>query len=161
MDDHFLPDGTTVFVLEKVNFVEHHECKVLECRRAGVDHVPQDLGCHHENRCIGVDAGVAGQESNLAVSEQLLEITELLVRQGLERGRVKRPASRIPRAADGVLGDERLARTGRSRDENRRTLIEGGARRDLEWIRCERHVAARDRRWRRHAIRKPMPTESA
>ena len=54
VDDDLLPHRPAVGVLQVVDLVEHHPGQVVERRRVGVDHVPQDLGGHHHH------PGVAG-----------------------------------------------------------------------------------------------------
>ena len=66
VDDHLLPHGAAVGVLEEVHLVEHDEAEVVQGRGPGVDHVAQDLGRHHDDRGVPVDRVVARQQAHLA-----------------------------------------------------------------------------------------------
>ena len=66
VDDHLLPHRPAVGVLQEVHLVEHDEAEVVERRRAGVDHVAQHLGRHHDDRRVAVDGVVAGEQADVA-----------------------------------------------------------------------------------------------
>ena len=91
VDDDLLPHRPAVGVLQEVDLVEHDEAEVVERRRAGVDHVAQHLGRHHDDRGVAVDGVVAGQQADVAGAVALAEVAELLVRQRLQRRGVERP----------------------------------------------------------------------
>ena len=73
------------------------------------------------------------------------EVAVLLVRQRLQRRRVEGLRALRERARDRVLGDERLARPGRRRDEHGPALVERVERARLERVQGKRPLR-RERR---------------
>jgi hypothetical protein len=65
LDDDLLPHGTPLAVGEVVHLVEHDVAKPAEDLVVLVDHVAQDLGRHHDDRCAPVDAPVTREESDV------------------------------------------------------------------------------------------------
>ena len=59
------PHRAAVRILEEVHLVEHDDAEIVERRRPSVDHVAQDLGRHHHDRCVAVDRVVAGQQPDV------------------------------------------------------------------------------------------------
>ena len=64
--------------------------------RAGVEHVAQDLGGHHDDRRLAVDRGVTGEQPDRVGAVPRDQLGVLLVRQRLDRRRVERLASPGP-----------------------------------------------------------------
>ena len=89
VDDRFFPDGATESVTEVVDLVHHDVAEAVQRGAPGVEHVAQDLGGHHDDRCIGVDRVVAGQQPDVVGSVALDKVGVLLVRQRLDRSRVE------------------------------------------------------------------------
>ena len=154
VDDHLLPHRAAVRVLQVVHLVEHHEPQIPQRARAAVDHVAQDLGRHHDDGSVTVDAVVAGEEPDAPGAMPANEIAELLVRQRLDRRRVERLAALRERERDGVLRDDRLARPCRRGDEHRLAVLERRDRPALEVVKLEvvvdagrAHVACAARRF--------------
>ncbi len=137
VDDDLLPHGASVGVLEEVDLVEDDKSKVVQRPGAGVDHVAEHLGRHHDRRRVAVDRVVAGQEPDRARAMDAAQVLELLVRQGLDRSGVERTFAVGQRGGDGVLGHHRLARSGRCRHQDRRAAVERIDRLDLEPIQRE------------------------
>ena len=143
VDDDLLPHRAAVGVLQEVHLVEHDETEVVERRRAGVDHVAQHLGRHHDDRGVAVDGVVAGQQADPAGAVALAEVAELLVGERLQRCRVERPPAVPAGRLDAVLGDHRLAAAGRRGDDDVVSGVERVERLELEVVERER-VAADD-----------------
>src|SRR5439155_22808128 len=99
-------------VLQVVNLVHHHDVQVVHRVAALVEHVPEDLGGHHHHRSLAVDRVVAGQQAHPVDPVPGPEVTELLVRQRLQGGRVESLAPAGQGAFDAELGDHRLAGAG-------------------------------------------------
>ena len=151
MDDDLLPHGTPVGVLQVVHLVEDHPAETVESARSGVDHVAEHLGGHHHDRRIAVDRGVAGEETDPAGAVDLHEVVELLVGERLDRGGVERPGRRGERHLDGMLGDDRLARSGRSAHQHRASPVDRRDRLPLEIVEFEGSgLAAHTMRLGRH-----------
>ncbi len=138
VDDHLLPDGTAVGVLEEVDLVEDDEAEVAEVPGAAVDHVAQDLGRHHHDRGVAVDHVVAGEQPDRLDPVALPEVAELLVRQRLQRRRVEGPATLAAGRPDAVLGDDRLAAAGRGGDDDVAAGVERIDGVELEAVERER-----------------------
>ena len=147
MDDHLLPDGTPVRILEEVHLVEDDDAEVVECGRSGVDHVAQHFRRHHHRRRITVDGVVAGQQPDFAGAVAVGEVAELLVGQCLQRRRVEGPSSPPAHHLDAVLGDDRLAAAGRCGDDDVAASVDGVDGLELEAVELER-VSRHDRRAR-------------
>ena len=86
-DDDLLPHGAAAFVAHVVAFVEHDVGEAVE--PAAVERVAEDLGGHHENRRVRVHLDVAGENADLVGAELAREVGEFLVRERLERSRVR------------------------------------------------------------------------
>lgn len=140
VDDDLLPHRTAIGVLEEVDLVEHDDPERTQAGTARIDHVAQDLGGHDHDGRVTVDRVVAGQQTDLVGSQPLDEVVVLLVREGLDRGRVERTQAIGPGGVDRVLGHDCLAATGGSGDEHRAPLVEGVEGPELEVVERERVV---------------------
>ena len=65
VDDRFLPDGATLGVVHVVAFIEHHGLHISQGIVAiaidlRVEHVAEDLGGHHHDPSLTVEAQIAG-----------------------------------------------------------------------------------------------------
>ncbi len=138
VDHHLLPDRAPIGILEEVHFVEHDETEVVQEPRAAVDHVAQDLGGHHDDGGVTVDRVVPGQQAHVVLAVHGDEVTELLVRERLDRRRVERPLPREASEVDAVLRHDGLAAPGRHRNDHVLATIERIERIDLESIDAER-----------------------
>src|SRR2546427_774433 len=86
-DDDLLPDRAAPFVAHVVALVEHDVSEVVEA--APVERVAENLGGHDENAGVRVDLDVAGEDPDRVRAERTGEIGELLIRERLERRRVR------------------------------------------------------------------------
>ena len=143
MDDDFFPRGAPVGVLEIVDLVENDPPQPAERRRPGVQHVAQDFGGHDHHRSVGVDGVVPGQQPNVVDAVATHQIVKLLVRQGLDRGRVERLGTGAQRLIHSVLGHHRLARARWCCHQHGLTGIYSGESFELETIEGERHAVRR------------------
>ena len=137
VDQHLLPDGAAVRVLEVVDLVHHDREQTRERRRPFVEHVPEHFGGHDDDRRFGVDRVVSREQPDRACAVLGHEIAELLVGQGLQRRRVEGLAAAIERPLDRELGDDGLAGAGRRRDQHRRSSIHRVDRITLEPVQLE------------------------
>ncbi len=112
VDDHLLPHGTPVGVLQVVDLVEHHHLEAVEGGRPGVDHVAQDLGGHHHRRRRSVHRVVAGEQADPGRPVAPHQVGVLLVREGLDGGGVEGLPPAVEGPGHGVLGHDRLAGAG-------------------------------------------------
>ena len=109
VDDHLFPNGAPLPVSEVMHLVEDHVAQVLQCGRARVEHVPQDLGGHHDDGRVAVDGVVAGEQPNGVAVVAPYEVVVLLVGQRLDRRGVEALLVRLQREVDRVLADDGLA----------------------------------------------------
>ncbi len=137
VDDDLLPHRPAVGVLQVVDLVEHDHAEAVERRRPPVDHVPQHLGGHHHDRRVAVDGVVAREEADLLGPVDGHQVTELLVREGLDRGRVEGPTAGGHGPGHGVLGHDGLARAGGRGDEDRLPAVQGVDGAELEVVERE------------------------
>ncbi len=137
VDDHLLPDGAAVSVLQEVDLVQHDVPQAPQRGGLGVDHVAQHFGGHHDDGRVTVDGVVAREEPHPLRAVPPHQIAVLLVRQRLEGRRVEGLLSRGERAIHRVLGDDGLARSCGGRDQHRAAFVDGIHRLDLEGVRCE------------------------
>jgi hypothetical protein len=138
VDDDLLPHGTAESVGEVVHLVHHHVCEAIEERRVGVQHVPQDLGGHHDDAGAGVHIGVAREKADVFGAPHVDELLVLLVAEGLDgRGVEDLGARLLHRQEHGELRHDRLACAGGCGNEHAAPFIEGGAARPLERIEVE------------------------
>src|SRR5207245_8939954 len=86
-DDDLLPDGAAPFIAHVMALVEHDVAEVVEA--APVERVAENLGGHDENAGVRVDLDVAGEDPDRVRAERTGEIGELLIRERLERRRVR------------------------------------------------------------------------
>jgi hypothetical protein len=82
--------------------------------------VGQDLGGAADDRRVGVDRGVAGEQPDLLGAEDVAQREELLVDQRLDRRGVEADPVRRQGREVGGRRDEGLARAGRGREETSR-----------------------------------------
>jgi hypothetical protein len=108
MDQDLLPDGPSVGVLEVMDLVHHDPAQSLQRAAALVEHVPQDLGGHHDDRRLAVDRVIAGEEADLLRTVRRREVAELLVRERLQRRGVEALVAGREPALHGELRDDRL-----------------------------------------------------
>ena len=136
LDDDLFPDRSAPLVAHVMALVEDDVGQTREGSR--VEHVPEDLRCHDQDRRPRVDLDVTGEESDLGHPELPAEVGVLLVREGLERRRVRQTLLRPQRVVDGELGDQGLAGAGRGGDDHRPTLQDGEDRAVLEVVEGKR-----------------------
>ncbi|RUS89107.1 hypothetical protein EGW08_003115, partial [Elysia chlorotica] len=84
-DEDFLPDHAPLAVVDVVHLVEDNPLKVTHDVRA-VKILPQNFCGHDEAGCSLVELYVPCDQSNIAKGQ--FEISELLVRQSFDRGRI-------------------------------------------------------------------------
>ena len=153
-DDHLFPHRAAEPVGEVVHLVHDDVAEVVEGARAGVDHVPQHLGRHDDDRGLGVDRAVTGQQADVRGAVPAGEVGVLLVRQGLDRRRVERLAALLQGQVDRELADDGLARTGRGGDQDARARLDVRARLALVVVEAEAVPVGERRQLRRRA---PFP----
>ncbi len=117
VNDHLLPDRPAIGVLQEVHLVDHDRSEVAQVA-AGVDHVPQHLGRHDDDRRVAVDRVVTGQEPHGIVAMDLDEVAVLLVRKRLDRRGVERAPAVDAVRRDAVLRDDRLSAPRRRSDHD-------------------------------------------
>ena len=137
VDDDLFPHRAAEAVGEVVHLVHDHVAEPRERARLPVHHVAQHLGRHDDDRGLGVDRRVAGEEADGGRTVAAHEVGVLLVAQRLDRRRVEGLAARREREVDGELTHDRLARPGRCGDEDPTALLEGGSRAPLEVVELE------------------------
>src|SRR5262249_25820474 len=103
----------------------------------GVEHVPEHLSGHHDDRGLTVDRGVAGEEAQALGAVAGDEVVVLLVRQRLDRGGVERLAAGLEREVDRELAHDRLAGPGGSRDQDALAVLDDAAGAQLEVVQAE------------------------
>ena len=137
VDDDLLPDRATHPVGEVVDLVHHDVAEAQQRARAGVEHVAEHLGGHHDDRRLAVDHVVAGQQADVVGAVAPDQVVVLLVGQRLDRRRVERLAARLQRQVDGELTDDRLAGAGRRGDQDTAAALDLPARAHLEVVELE------------------------
>lgn len=144
VDDHLFPDGAPEAVGEVVHLVHHHVPEAVQRLGARVEHVPQDLGGHDDDRGVRIDAVVPGEQADLVGAVAADQVGELLVGQRLDRRGVEALAALLQGEVHGELADDRLARAGRGRDEHALPGLQRLARLDLVRVETEVvHLAER------------------
>ncbi len=152
VDDHLFPDRAPLAVGQVVHLVHDDVGEPAQAVRAavgaarasaGVQHVAQHLGGHHDDVGVAVDRVVAGEQPDPVGAVTGDEIGVLLVRQSLDRGGVEALAALAEGQVDGELADDGLARAGRCGHEHPAAGLEGGAGGALEGVEAER-VADRE-----------------
>ena len=123
VEHDLFPDRSSKGVLEVVHLVHDDEGEVVEDPPL-VEHVAQDLGGHHDDVGIGVDCIVAREQADPRRADPFAQVAILLVRERLDRGRVERPLAFAQRPVDRMFGNDGLAATGRSGDEDGSSGIE-------------------------------------
>ncbi len=143
VDDDLLPDGAAEPVGQVVHLVHDHVREVLQQARVGVEHVAQHLGRHDDDARGRVDVGVAGEQADLVGAVLVHQLLELLVAQRLHGRRVEDLVAGVLHGqVDRELGDDRLARAGRRRDQHAVAALDRCARRELELVEVEALVRA-------------------
>ena len=118
-DHRLLPDGAPVLVVDIVTFIEHDGVEAIQrkgrsdaerlCGRAAlVQEIPQDLGGHDDHVGVRLELDVTCHDAH-AIREDLLEVVELLVAEGLDRGRIEYAPALFKTVGDLVFADEGLA----------------------------------------------------
>jgi hypothetical protein len=102
-----------------------------------VEHVAEDLGGHHHDPRLPVEAEVAGEQPHVGVTELVAEVAQLLVGEGLERRCVEHLAAMGQGAVDGVLTHQGLARAGGGAHHHGMALVQGVDRLVLKGIERE------------------------
>ena len=124
VDDHFLPHGPAVGVLQEVHLVEHDHRQVAQSGAVAVDHVAQHFGGHHHHVGVGIDRVVAGEQTNPVRAQPCHEVVILLVGQGFDRRGVERPLAPCDDGVDGVLGHHGLSTARRRCNQHGLTPVE-------------------------------------
>ena len=145
-DEHFFPHAAPVRILYEVDLVEHDGVQPLEQVGTGEEHIAQHLGGHDHDGRPRVQRGVAGEQPDVVLSVGGDELAVFLVRQRLERRRVERLAVGAHGTVHGVVRDERLARAGRRRHQDRVAGVERPHRFELELVEGERQAGFEFRR---------------
>ena len=101
-----------------MDLVEDHVIDEVKSLGVLVDEVAQDLGRHHDHRCVVVDGVLTRDQADPALTVLAHEVVVLLVAERLERGRVDDLRAFAQRPEDGVLGHHGLAAGRRGADEH-------------------------------------------
>ena len=101
-----------------MHLVQDDHLQALQRRAVLVEHVAEDLGGHDHDGSLGVDRVVSGQETDPGLAVPAPEVSELLVRQGLEGRRVEGLPMVGQGPFHGELGDDGLARAGGCRHQH-------------------------------------------
>ncbi|MGX1121664.1 hypothetical protein RKD37_007027 [Streptomyces ambofaciens] len=104
---------------------------------ARVQHVPQDLGGHHDHGGVGVHAVVAGEQAHPVGAVAAAQVGVLLVRQGLDGCRVEALPALLEGQVDGELADDRLAGAGGRGHQHALARLECLTGLDLEGVEAE------------------------
>jgi hypothetical protein len=120
-----------------VDLVEDDVAQAVEGGGRRVDHVAEDLGGHHHDRCVAVDGIVPGQQADLLGPVPAGEVAELLIRKGLQWGGVEGLAPLGQGLRYRILGHDRLARARGGGDEDGAAGVEGVEGLDLEVVEAE------------------------
>ena len=90
--------------------IEHHRLhirqRIVALLCLGVEHVAEDLGGHHHHPGFAIHAQVAGHQADILRTKLLTEITQLLVRQRLQRCGVEDLLTMGNRPVDGVFAHQ-------------------------------------------------------
>ena len=138
VDQHLLPHGAAVRVLEVVDLVHDHGHQPVEGAAALVEHVAEHLGGHHDHGRLGVDGVVSGQQTDAIRAVSRHQVAVLLVGERLQRRGVERLAAPVERSLDRELRHDGLARTRGGGHQHRPTGVHGVDRRGLEVVERER-----------------------
>ena len=134
VNDDFFPHLPTESILQVVDFIENHHAEIVEGAALGVDHVPEDLCRHDDDRGIAIDDVVAGEQPHLTLTMLSPEVSELLVGQRLDGSGVERSPTDSHRSIDPEFRNNRRSRAGRSGDDHRGPIIDVTRRFDLELV---------------------------
>ena len=137
VDDHLFPHRPAQSIREVVDLVHHHEAEPLEEVGVRIQHVAQHLGGHHDHLGVGPDRGVPGQQAHLLGAQPVHQLTELLIRQRLDRGGVEDLVAAREREVDGELPHHGLAGPGGGGDQHGAAAFESAASLELEVVELE------------------------
>ena len=150
VDDRFLPDGAALGVVHVMALIEHHRLHVMEgvvglAIDLRIEHVAEDLGGHHHDAGLAVEAQVAGEQAHVLGAELVAEIAQLLIGEGLERRCVEHLAPMGQGPVNGVLAHQGLAGAGGGAHHHRMADVQGIDRLQLEGIEREGEELAQGR----------------
>ena len=137
VDHDLLPHRAAGAVGEVVHLVHHHEAEAHEGPAAGVEHVAEHLGGHHDHRRLAVDDVVAGQQPDLVGAVAVDEVVVLLVAQRLDRRRVEALAAGREGQVDGELPHHGLAGARGRSDQHAAPVLDLLAGAELEVVERE------------------------
>ena len=115
-----------------MHLVEDHPLNFPDNLAASVDHVPQNLGRHHQASGILVNSHVTSHQTD--VIELVLELSVLLVGKSLDRGCVYHSAVPLERIGNSVLRNRRLTCRRVGADQNRLIRLYSSDRFGLEGV---------------------------
>ena len=101
-----------------MHFVKDDVANIVEGRRSCIHHVAKNLGGHHHHRSLGLYCNVTCEKPDVLLAVQCNEIVELLVRQRLQRCRVKRSLLVSQRRRKRIFGNDGLSAPRRSRNDD-------------------------------------------
>ncbi len=116
-DDGLFPGGSPLLIGQVVDLVEDDAVDIVQIPGGLEQHVPQDLGRHDDDAGVAVLGHVAGEQSHL-ITMELTQVTELLVGQRLDRGRVEDPPGALERLINSEFRHDSFAGTCRSGDHD-------------------------------------------
>lgn len=73
-----------------MDLIENHEFNISDEISAFIQHTSKNFSGHDKTASFRVDLDISCQNSNRRRGESLLEISEFLVREGFDRGRINR-----------------------------------------------------------------------
>ena len=142
MQDDFFPHRAAITIREVMHFVHNHVQQTGQRIRAGVDHVAKDFGRHDHDRGITIDREIAGEQSDAFLTIFGDEVAVFLVRQRLDRCRVKAFAVLLECEVDREFADDGLTRSGWRSNKHSPASFECFASTNLEIVEIERAMLA-------------------
>lgn len=100
-DDDFFPDNATLIVIDVVGFIKDDALYITNDISSTVQHASKNLCGHNQTRGRRIDCVITGDETDII--EFQLEITVLLIGQGLDGRGVDTLCTVLSRQGNGVL----------------------------------------------------------
>ena len=139
VDQHLLPHGAPLGVVEEVDLVDDHRGEVVQ-PLPHQQHVAQDLRGHDAQGGLVPDHLIAGDQAHLLLAERRHVVAVLLVAQRLDRRRVDHLAARLQPLLDDHVRHQRLARPRGRRHQHRMPSLQVVERVRLETVQLQSAV---------------------
>jgi hypothetical protein len=118
-----------------VYLIEDHPLNFPDNLAASVNHIPQNLGRHHQTSGVLVNSHVTSHQTD--VTKLVLKLSILLVRKSLDRGCVYHSAVPLKRIGNSVLRNRRLTCRRVGANQNRLIRLYSSDRFGLEGVQNE------------------------